>query len=429
MSALLSSLIPQDESLDPSQRAMLDTVSRDGFPGARSERWKYTSLRALERRSFATTVEVATPPDAATLAHIPVPRLVFVNGFLSIALSDVAGLPEGVVFRPRSSIDVDGGRDATQANANADADADAIFSRLNSALAHGGIWLQIAAAVNCAAPLHLVFVGVEAASDQASHLRHLIAIADGATATIVEHHLGIGAHRHLTNHTFEMTLGANATMHHARMQHEADGATLVQNSNVALSRHATYRRVDLELGAALSRHELKVSLVGQQATFCSGGVLLANGRRHLDTRLDIRHVARDTVCDLRWRGLASDRSRTVFHGGIVIESGADGSDARLSNKNLLLSNDAEIDAQPVLEIHADEVKAAHGATVGQLDEAALFYLRSRGLPLADARQLLIAAFCREPTGAIGDSVLTDLLAHVIEAYLTHRGLTVPEHAV
>src|SRR3546814_10776194 len=132
----------------------------------------------------------------------------------------------------------------------------------------------------------------------------------------------------------------------------------------------------------------------------ANGVLLAAGKRHLDTRLGIEHVARDTTCELTWRGIGAGRGRAVFHGGITIHEGADGSDANLSNKNLLLSEGAEIDTQPVLVIHADEVKAAHGATVGQLDPGAMFYLRSRGLPADDARRLLTVAFMREPLGVI-----------------------------
>ena len=135
-------------------------------------------------------------------------------------------------------------------------------------------------------------------------------------------------------------------------------------------------------------------------------MLLAGGKRHVDTRLGIEHIARDTSCELTWRGLGTGRGRAVFHGGILIREGADGSDAMLSNKNLLLSEDAEIDTQPVLEIHADEVKAAHGATVGQLDANALFYLRSRGLPEAQAQQLLTAAFCREPLSVLEDERIT-----------------------
>ena len=410
MNSLLTSLVADREHLDAQQRAALDTVLRDGLPGPRSERWKYTSLRALERRGFAAAIEVATP-DAADLAQIPAPRLVFVNGFHNTALSDLSGVPAGVTLRPRST------NDALESMfaGGTGAQGDDVFLQLNTAFAQSGVSLQVAAGTACDSPLHLVFVGTAATSDQAWHLHHRVDVGEAATLSIAEHHLGLGTHQHLGNHALQVTLGANAVLRHARVQHEADGATLIQRSDVVLAQQANYHRVDLELGAALSRHELYVSLAGEHATLRSGGVLLANGRRHLDTRLDIRHVARDTVCDLRWRGLAADRGRAVFHGGIVIEAGADGSDARLSNKNLLLSPNAEIDAQPVLEIHADEVKAAHGATVGRLDETALFYLRSRGLPLADARQLLIAAFCREPLAVLEDTVMIEQLTAIVDA--------------
>ena len=439
MSSLLSSLAADGGHLDAPQRAALDAVLRDGLPGPRSERWKYTSLRTLERRSFATADEAAAP-DATDLAQISAPRLVFVNGFHSAALSDLSGMPAGVTLRARSELDADeeygtrtaetGRRSEQRSWPEGQAagaaghsglgtrekalDADNVFARLNAALAQNGIWLHVAAGAVCDTPLQLVLVSVAAASDQAWHLHHRIVVEDAATLTIVEHHFGLGAHQHLANHALQIRLGSNAALRHARVQQEADGASLIQRSDVVLEKQADYRRVDLELGAALSRHELNISLAGEHATLRSGGVLLANGRRHLDTRLDIRHLARDTVCDLRWRALAADRGRAVFHGGIVIEVGADGSDARLSNKNLLLSPNAEIDAQPVLEIHADEVKAAHGATVGRLDEDALFYLRSRGLPLADARVLLIAAFCREPLGMIGDKTTIESLTFIID---------------
>jgi Fe-S cluster assembly protein SufD len=419
MSSLLTSLIAGSAREDSPQRSALQTLARVGLPGARSERWKYTSLRALERRVFSTAIEVATP-DATALAHIPAPRLVFVNGFHNAALSDVSNLPDGVVLGPRPATDADAGMFV------ADSDVDSVFVRLNAAMARSGALLHVAAGTTCSTPLQLVFLGVAAASDQAWHLRHEISIEDGAAATVVEHHVALEPHQHLANHVLEVRLGANAILRHARVQNDADGASMFQSSDVSLDRHADYRRVDVELGAALSRHELKAAIAGEHARLTSGGVLFANGRRHVDTRMTIRHIARNTTCDLRWRGLASDRGRAVFHGGIVIEAGADGSDARLSSKNILLSASAEIDAQPVLEIHADEVKAAHGATVGQLDESALFYLRSRGLPLADARQLLIAAFCREPMDVLGDPALAGLLTGLIDASMATRGFATPE---
>jgi Fe-S cluster assembly protein SufD len=212
-------------------------------------------------------------------------------------------------------------------------------------------------------------------------------------------------------------LARGARLVHARVQDEAAGATVLARTEAVLGSGAEYRRVDLELGAGLSRHEFNVALQGEGAAVIAGGVLLADGRRHVDTRLGIVHQARDTRCELPWRGLADERGRAVFHGGITIQAGADGSDANLSNKNLLLSDSAEIDSQPVLVIHADEVKAAHGATVGRLDETALFYLRSRGIGREQARAMLMQAFLCEPLAVLDDAALAGELAQRITARL------------
>jgi Fe-S cluster assembly protein SufD len=161
----------------------------------------------------------------------------------------------------------------------------------------------------------------------------------------------------------------------------------------------------LELGGALARHDLWAELVGDAAAFHTHGAFLPDGRQHMDTQLAIHHRARDTVSSSTWRGVASGRGRGVFRGAILVAAGADGADASLGNKNLLLSPQAEIDTKPELEIYADEVKAAHGATVGQLDERALFYLRSRGIPGAQARTLLTTAFARAPFESLSNEAL------------------------
>ncbi|KLJ01031.1 Fe-S cluster assembly protein SufD [Luteimonas sp. FCS-9] len=396
MSALLDSLAAGFDG-DAARRPALDAALAGGLPGPRSESWKYTSLRALERRSFATPGDVAIDP--ALVAGIPAPRLVFVNGRAAPALSDpgpgVAGLSIGAV-------------PAVDALPAIEDRADAVFVRLNAALATDGVAIKVDAGVHVAAPLHLVFVGAPADADQAWHLRHHVALSAGAQLTVVEHHLDAGAHRHLDNGVCSLRLADGAHLRHLRLQRREAGATAFLRTDAELQAGAVYDRVDVEAGAALSRHELDVRLVGPGARLTANGVLLAGGRGHLDTRLGIRHVARDTACQLLWRGIGDGRGRVVFHGGITIDAGADGTDARLSNKNLLLSATAEIDTQPVLVIHADEVQAAHGATVGQLDPGALFYLRSRGLPAADAQRLLTAAFVREPLSAIADDTLRAL---------------------
>ena len=424
MSALLDSLassldvmaVRDAAGLGEVRRAALDAALRDGLPHARVEAWKYTPLRALERRAFACAAEAPTFDDAA-LADIPAPRIVFANGRFDAGRSDLAGLPDGVTLQPLSQLLRDG--DAREANflARRFDRADEVFARVNAALADEGAVLRAEAGACAEHPIHLVFVGVPAEGDLAWHLRHLVELKTGAELRVVEHQLSTGDHRHLGNSLMHVHLGRDARLLHGRVQDESNGATLLHRTDAVLARDAEYRRLDLELGAALSRHELNVTLQGDNARLHANGVLLADGKRHVDTRLGIDHAARDTSCELTWRGIGTDRGRAVFHGGILIREGADGTNANLSNKNLLLSAGAEIDTQPVLVIHADEVQAAHGATVGQLDRNAMFYLRSRGIPEPTARALLTAAFCRETLSVIEDDAVRDAVGARLDASL------------
>ncbi len=425
MSALLDSFSTAFQALSAreaaglggSRRDALDAVLRDGIPHARVEAWKYTPLRSLERRSFVATTAQAPTFDIALLADIPAPRLVFVNGRFDAAHSDTSGLAEGISLQPLSQLLSSG--DTREANflARKFDRADEIFARLNAALADEGVVLRVESGARSTAPIHLVFIGAASDGDRAWHLRHLIELREGAALTVVEHQLGDGVHQHLGNSVMHVHLSPQAVLQHARVQDEAVGATLFARTDAVMAKDSRYQRLDLELGGALSRHELNVALHGNNAALQANGVLLATGKRHLDTRLGIDHVGRDTSCELTWRGLGAGRAKAAFHGGILIREGADGTAATLSNKNLLLSEGAEIDTQPVLEIHADEVQAAHGATVGQLDATALFYLRSRGVPAEQARALLTAAFCRETLSVFADAGLRDALVTRLDAAL------------
>jgi len=426
MSALIESLardfdaLPGREAagLGPLREEALAAALRDGLPGRRSEAWKYTPLRALERRSFATA-GAPVNVDPAVLAGIPAPRLVFVNGRHDAALSSLDGLPTGVSVRPLSQLLETGDPLAAEALSRRYPDPAEVFARLNTALATEGVVLQADANARGGNAVRLVFIGTPGASDSAWHLRHRIVLAPGARLDLVEHLLAAGEHRHLANSLVQVELGAGASLRHARLQEESTGATLVCRTDAVLGTDAGYRRIDLELGSALSRHELNVALRGERAHVHANGVLLADGRRHLDTRLDIDHGARDTTSELTWRGIGADRGKAVFHGGILIREGADGTDANLSNKNLLLSEGAEINTQPMLVIHADEVQAAHGATVGQLDPVSMFYLRSRGIPPGQARAMLTAAFCREPLSVIDEAAVRDAIGARLDTALQH----------
>lgn len=413
-SALLDSLASAFRG-DAARREALDAALRDGLPHARSEAWKYTSLRALERRAFAPAMHA--PVDAALIAHIASPRLVFVNGRFDAALSQLDALPAGVTLRPFSQVLADGDTRAGNVLGRRFDRADEVFARLNAALADEGAVLQAAEGAHGDTPVHLVFIGAQADGDQAWHARHVIELRRDARLIVVEHHLAAGEHAHLGNSLAHVHLAPGASLVHARVQDESARASLFARTDAVLGRTARYDRLDLELGAGLSRHELNVRLEGEAARVAAHGVLLGTGRRQVDTRLGIEHIARDTACDLLWRGLGAGRSRVAFHGGITIRAGADGSDAALANKNLLLSEQAEVDTQPVLEIHADEVKAAHGAAVGQLDPTAMFYLRSRGLPENQARRLLTDAFGREAVLALDAPALRETLLQSLDAAL------------
>ncbi len=382
--------------LGEAREAALAALRRDGLPDTRVEAWKYTSLRALAQRRLLRDDAAAAsrPVGAHALEEIDAQtmRMAFVNGRYRADLSHLPDV-EGLSLRSLADAlmhDPDAARDAYAPRDGGAADA---FARLNTAAAADGAVLRVAAGVRVAAPLEIVWIGAPAEADLAWHARVLIELGAGAALTVVERHVAEAAHAHLGNLVVRCIVGAGATLDWSTLQDAAPGSSLVRRSEATLAEAAQLQLHTLEIGAQFVRHDLAVDLAGDRARLLSRGVFALRGRQHADTHLDVRHTARDTACDLVWRGVADERSRGVFHGAITIAPGADGADAQLSNKNLLLSPNAEIDTQPVLEIHADEVKAAHGATVGQLDERALFYLRSRGIPAEAARALLTQAFC------------------------------------
>ena len=263
--------------------------------------------------------------------------------------------------------------------------------------------------------IHLVFAGVPA-EPLAWNLRVVVDLGEDSALTLVEHHAGAEGEAHVGNVVSQTYLARGARLDLLQLQAAAETSTRIRRSAFRVESDAALHLRTLELGSALARHDLVVELTGDRARLTSRGVFAARARQHLDTHVDVRHRARDTTSDLVWRGIASGRARGILHGAITVEAGADGADASLDTKNLLLSEQAEIDVQPVLVIHADEVKAAHGATVGQLDERALFYLRTRGIPAAEARTLLTLAFCRVAI----DSLENTALREHVDALLLER---------
>ncbi|WP_049622055.1 Fe-S cluster assembly protein SufD [Frateuria defendens] len=399
--------------LDAARCENLDAFLAAGLPDTRNEAWKYTALRALAQRPFALgdAQAASRPVEAAALAlaGIDGPALVFVNGAFRADLSRLDDLPAGLSLEPLSQVLAGEPEPLRFALARLYRDGGEAFARLNAALAGDGAVLRVAAGAKIAQPVRLLIVGAPAEGELAWHARHVVELGEGAELELIEQHLATGEQRHLGTQVSDFVLREGAQLRHVLLQRAAAGATLVRRSGYRLEARAQATLHALELGGALVRHDLAAELAGDGARFVTRGVFMPTGRQHIDTQLAIRHQALGTASESIWRGVADQRGRGVFRGAIVVAPGADGSDASLSNKNLLLSGQAEIDTKPELEIYADEVKAAHGATVGQLDERALFYLRSRGLPQTQARALLTAAFCRAVFDDLPDAALREHL--------------------
>ncbi|MGH8215474.1 MAG: Fe-S cluster assembly protein SufD [Rhodanobacteraceae bacterium] len=381
--------------LDAARREALQAFAERGLPTARNELWKYTTLRALAQRQYAAGGDEAAsrPVDDALLPAEADARAVFVNGAFRPDLSKLDALPKGVVLESLASALREHPEPLRFLLGARSDDEDDGFTLLNRGLAADGVILRVAPGVRVAEPLHVVHLGVAARGTMAWHLRSLIELGEGASLGIVEHHVGEAAAGHLANLARKVTLHEQAHLDWVSIQSASADATLLRRSDVVLHEDAALDFHALELGGKLARHELRIDLAGARARFASRGAFVLHDRQHADTEVLVTHRGRDTTSDSLWRGVADDRARGVVHGRILVMPGADGADGSFYNKNLLLSPSAEIDTRPALEIYADEVKANHGATVGQLDENVLFYLRSRGIPLDVARRMLVQAFC------------------------------------
>jgi len=407
--------------LDAARRENLDAFEAGGLPDSRTEAWKHTALRALGQRRFVSSdtqaASRAVDVDGFAVPGLDGPLLVFVNGVFRADLSRIDQLPAGLTLLPLSKAlqgDAEPLRFALSRHYREGGD---VFARLNAALASDGVVLRVAADSKIAQTVRLLFIGAPAGQALAWHVRHVIELGENAELSLVEQHVAADAHQNLGTQVTDIVLRQGAKLQHVALQEISEGSTLVRHDSVQLDAKSHAALYALELGGSLVRHDLHATLAGDAARLDTGGVFALRGRQHVDTQMSIRHQALNTASESVWRGVADERSRGVFRGAIVVAEGADGSDASLSSKNLLLSGQAEIDTKPELEIYADEVKAAHGATVGQLDERSLFYLRSRGIPLAEARAMLTAAFCRAVFEALPEEGLREHINQRLMAQL------------
>ncbi len=397
------------------------------LPTNRDEEWRFTDLSPLEQVSFQppepNTALAAS--DIATIAALTLPeaehsRLVFVNGIYVRDLSAVAHLPAGLFVGPlaqlpleyrdqlREYLDYQQGEDLSGWNPSPGTIRD-VFTTLNTAgfLDAAVVWVPKNQVVK--PPIHLLFVSTASETSIISQPRSLVVAEASSASTLVEDYVGVGEGVYFTNTVTELWVKENAQINHTRLQRDSRVAFHVGRTAIAQARDSRYTCNAISVGAKLSRHNLNVTLTGEQTETVLNGLTLATDTQLADTHSAIAFTQPHGTSRQLHKCIVNDRAHAVFNGKVFVPKAAQLTDAGQLNRNLLLSPKARVDTKPQLEIVADNVKCTHGATVGQLDTEEVFYLQSRGLDLASARNLLVQAFAAEvidqvPVASLGKSL-------------------------
>ena len=402
-SGYLESLLAGQPRLPPSPLGWLNrlrahAVDRAGaltVPTAADEEWRFTDLSPLTRRSFQP-VQIPTrlaPTDVERffLDEAPV-RLVFVDGAYAAELSSPANERACVAVNLPAALEAHAASLEPHLGRHALFEQSA-FTALNTAFLHDGAVIVVPRNARAAAPVHLLFISTRNGS--VSHPRCLVVAGAGSELTLVEDYVALHEESSFTNAVTEIALADQARVTQVRVQRESGAAFHIANCSVALGRASRYRSVSVTLGARLSRLDLNVVQAAECAECAIDGVALIGGEQLADTHTLIDHAKPHGVSRQLHKCIAGGSSHAVFNGKILVRAGAQQTDSSQSSRNLLLSGKAQVDTKPQLEIFADDVKCAHGATVGQLEPDEVFYLRSRGLSEATARNLLTYAFGAE----------------------------------
>lgn len=362
------------------------------LPTTRDEDWRFTDLTLLAKQSFEPAREPAAL-DAATVEPFHVQeattRLVFVDGLYAPALSS----PGGAGVRVGRLADMMAGDGVRPNLAQHVPFQDDVFAALNTAFMQDAAVVALPRNARASVPIQLLFVAT--GKGVASHPRCLILGESGSEATVIEDYVSLQPDAYFTNAVTEIVLADNAVLHHVRVQRESVQAFHIGNTAVSLARASRYNSVGVALGARISRHNLNVTFTAQDAECTLDGIALISGRQLADTHTCADHAQPHGTSRQLHKTIVGDAAHAVFNGKVVVRPGAQRTDSAQSSRNLLLTGRAHVDTKPELEIFADDVKCTHGATVGQLSEDELFYLKSRGLPDERARKLLTYAFGAE----------------------------------
>ncbi len=401
--------------LREARRAAMERFAELGFPTRRMEEWRFTSVAPIAETVFAPP-EGPSPLRMETVRPWTFPeshRLVFVDGFLAEGLSDLAGLPPGVTVGGLDDA-FDGAPEVVDAHLARHASfQDHAFVALNTALFTGGAFVHVPRGVAVARPVHLLFLSSAPALPAVTYPRVLVVAEEAAQLTVVESYVGLGRGAYFTCPVTEIVVGEGAVVSHVKVQREGRGAYHVATQQLHQGRSGSFGSHSISLGGRLVRNDVNADLAGEGGSTVLNGLYLAEDEQHVDTHMRVEHMVPRCESHELYKGILDGRSSAVFNGLIRVRPGAQKTNAKQSNRNLLLSREAVANSNPQLEIFADDVKCTHGSTVGQLDDDAIFYLRSRGISREAATSILTYAFASEVVGRIPVAPVRESLERVL----------------
>ncbi len=396
-----------------------------GLPTARrgNEKWKYTNVAPIARAAFgyAWDLDPDEDPDAGRLRHFGLldeswTNLVFVDGRYSRSLSSYPQSARGITVTTLAEAIANDGDVVRQHLAQHAGFQEDGFTALNTAFLSDGAFVHVPRGHNSSRPVHLVFLSTNRESPRASHPRTLIVVEDDAALTVAETYAGPSDEQYFTNAVTEISVGGGARVEHHRLSLEGANSFHVGFGRVRQERDSFFSSISLALGNTLGRNDFEVLLDGPGSSCDLSGLYLTAEGQHVDNLIGIDHAKPHTSSRLNYKGILDGKSRAVFGGQVLVRKDAQKVDSQQTDRNLLLSDQAEIDSKPSLLIYADDVKCSHGATAGHVDQDSLFYLRSRGLSPEVAGRMLIHAFAREIIDAVGlDSLRESIEALFLEA--------------
>ncbi len=394
----------------------IEQLARQGFPTSRLEDWKYTNVAPIAAHAFCPVHTVHEAGLEAAVARLTLPgtgpRLVFVDGWFVRELSRLEEAPAGLTVRSLRDAVQDGESLETLVGRRARAETSA-FNALNAALLGEGALVRVAPGTAFHEPVQLLFLSRGDGALALASPRVVVQAGENSELTLVESYVGVAPGVSFTNAVTEVVLGDGARLTHLKLQAEAETAFHIGSLHVEQGRDSHFASHVISLGGALARSEVHDFFSAEGGEALLNGLYVGHGSQHLDIWTNLDHAHPRCTSRELYKGVLDDKARGTFHGKVLVRPDAQQTDARQANRNLLLSEAAMADARPQLEILADDVKCAHGATVGRLDEQALFYLRARGIPRAEAERLLTHAFATEVVGAVPLAPLRDQVEELL----------------